>query len=428
MSTPTVIKIDGKYSKCKGGKRGLLEAKPYLEIKKVQLTSTAASSEAERRPQRPPDCAAHLPEPPPPTLLTKRAHPEGHYFVNKEGPKEAFLRRQRAKLGAAKPSEQVTLAAPPGVSKGIEALASTLQEGEPAAHGAAPLNLAEAPASIKEPKKPLNFKDLLIASFIPDLNVPAPPAHPPAAARTRPSTPVPLSEPDDDDDPGVENLDLCDGCEPEVAAPSSKVNDIGQILYSHMGSKNELRMIPVLDVRRPSILSNPFAMMKDESQRNTVCDAYQEWWRRRTATVDEICRQLCVTRAQAWSGSEVAASEERLRGLNQLAQIVSKGHRIGLGCACPIGKRCHTELIRIMVSQQAQLLKVKEEVVETAPPIKSEKYLILFSGAKFQGRLADQICLKDDKAIVEEYDILNDTHQDLCDLELQLKILGRILE
>ena len=321
----------------------------------------------------------------------------------------------------------MTLAAPPGASN-IEAPASKLQEGEPTAQVAVPPDLAESPSSIKEPKKPPAFKDPLVASVIPDLNVPALPAYPPAAARTRPSTPVPLSEPDDDDDPDVENLDLCESCESEVAAPGSKVKDIGQILYSHMGSKNELRMIPVLDVRRPSILSNPFTMMKDESQRNAVCDAYQEWWRRRTATVDEICRQLGVTRAQAWSGSEVAASEERLRGLNQLAQIVSKGHRIGLGCACPIGKRCHTELLRSMVSQQAQLLKVKDEVVETAPLIKSDKYLILFSGAKFQGRLADQIRLKDDDAIVEEYDILNDTHQDLCDLELQLKILGRILE
>ena len=314
MSTPTVIKIDGKYSKPKGDKRGLLEVTSPLEINKVQLTTTAASSEAERRPQRPPDEAGHPPEPaPPPTLLTKRAHPEGHYFVNKDGPREAFLRRQRAKLGAANPSDQVTLAAPPGASN-IEALASTLQEGEPTAQVAVPPDLAESPSSIKEPKKPLAFKDILVASFIPDLNVPALPAYPTAAARTRPSTPVPLSEPDDDDDPDVENLDLCDGCESEVAAPGSKVKDIGQILYSHMGSKNELRMIPVLDVRRPSILSNPFTMKKDESQRNAVCDAYQEWWRRRTATVDEICRQLGVTRAQAWSGSEVAASEDRLRG------------------------------------------------------------------------------------------------------------------
>jgi hypothetical protein len=81
-----------------------------------------------------------------------------------------------------------------------------------------------------------------------------------------------------------------------------------------------------------------------------------------------------------------------------------------------------------MVSHQAQLLRTRDEVVETAPPTKSDRYLILFSGAKSQGRLADQIRLKDDDAIVEEYDILNDTHQDLCDLELQLRILGRILE
>lgn len=391
MSTPTVNKTDGKYSRHKGIKRSPSETTSPLEPDTDQTTTTAASSEAERRPQRPPDGADQPPEPSPPTLLTKRAHPEGHYFVNKDGPKEAFLRRQRAKLGAVKLPDQ-------------------------------------APASIKEPKEPPAFKEILVASFIPDFNVPARPAYSPAAARTRPSTPVPLSEPDDDDDPGAENLDLRDGGEPEFAAPCSKVKDIGQILYSHMGSKNELRMIPVLDVRRPSILSNPFTMKKDESQRNPVCDAYQEWWRRRTATVDEICHDLGVTRDQAWSGSEIAASEDRLRGLNQLAHILSKGHRIGLGCACPVGKRCHSELLRSMVSQQAQLLRAKDEVVETAPLVKSDKYLILFSGVRSQGRLADQIRLKDDDAIVEEYDILNDTHQDLCDLELQLKILGRILE
>ncbi|KOO31268.1 hypothetical protein Ctob_016132, partial [Chrysochromulina tobinii] len=372
--------------------------------------------------------------------MTKRAHPEGHYFVNKDGPREAFLRRQRAKLDAAKPHDQVTLAAPPTASNGIEALTSTPHVcehsvNEPAEtvieaqlQSCAPLHLAEAAISLKEPKKPLVFKDILVASLVPELDVPASPTHRPAAAKTRPSTPVPLSEPDDDDDSDAEILDLCTGCEPEGGILGHKIKDIGQILYSHMGSKSELRMIPVLDVRRPSILSNPFAMNKDESQRNSVCDAYQEWWRRRTATVDEICRQLSVTRAQAWSGSEFAASEERLRGINQLAQIVSKGHRIGLGCACPVGKRCHSELLRSMVSHQAQLLRTRDEVVETAPPTKGDRYLILFSGAKSQGRLADQIRLKDDDAIVEEYDILNDTHQDLCDLELQLRILGRILE
>ena len=436
MSTPTVNKTDGKYSRRKGGNRGPLETTSPLESKTTPTTTTAASSEAERRPQRPPDGA----DQPPPPLPTKRAHPEGHYFVNKDGPREAFLRRQRAKLDADKPHDQVTLAAPPTASNGIEALTSTPHVcehsvNEPAdmvieaqVQSCAPLHLAEAAISLKEPKKPLVFKDILVASFVPELDVPASPTHRPAAAKTRPSTPVPLSEPDDDDDSDAEILDLCTGCEPEGGILGHKIKDIGQILYSHMGSKSELRMIPVLDVRRPSILSNPFAMNKDESQRNSVCDAYQEWWRRRTATVDEICRQLSVTRAQAWSGSEFAASEERLRGINQLAQIVSKGHRIGLGCACPVGKRCHSELLRSMVSHQAQLLRTRDEVVEKAPPTKSDRYLILFSGAKSQGRLADQIRLKDEDAIVEEYDILNDTHQDLCDLELQLRILGRILE
>ena len=276
------------------------------------------------------------------------------------------------------------------------------------------------------------FKVSLVASLIPQLSVPQPAAHNLAAARTRPSTPVPLPELDDDDDYDLDGLpDLCDPCDVELGQQlkSVKAKEFGDICYSQMGGKDELRNIPVLDMRRPSILSNPFGMGKDESKRNLVCDAYQEWWRRRTVTVDEICVQFGIVRANSWDGLEIAASELRVRGLNQLAQIVSKGHRIAAGCACPADKRCHTEHIRSMVVDQARLLRSKSDSTQLVEPPANDKYLILFAGDKLAaGRLADQIRLKDDEASVEEYDIRNDTHQDLCNVELQLNILSRILD
>ena len=409
MSTPIVSDIDDKCFNSEGGASNLLESNSPLEVKKVQV-STAASSEAARRPQRPPDRAGQRPEPRAPPLSLKRAHPEGHYFINKDGPREAFLRRKLAKQAPAPPEVQPAQAVPPG----SEADELRLSEGR--------LQGRQAAKTFKPA-----FEDILISSEIPQLVASAPPTRQLATARTRPSTPVPLSEPDDGVDL-LSDLDDCIACEPEefLSEPEAKV--IGEIRFSHMGSKDELRNIPVLDMRRPSIFSNPFTMGKDESQRDPVCNAYQEWWRRRSVTVVEICDQFGVARAHSWSGDETAASEERIRGLDQLARIVSKGHRIGFGCACPVDKRCHTEVIMSMVMQQAQLILSKNEPSKPAPLVKRDSYLILFSGAKSPGRLAEQIRLKDDDAIVEEYDLCNDTHQDLLDVELQLKIIGRILD
>ena len=299
MSTPIVSDFHDKCFNSEGGAKDLLELNSPLEVKKVQVT-TAASSEAARRPQRPPDQAGQRLEPRAPLPL-KRAHPEGHYFINKDGPREAFLRRKLAQQAPAPPEVQPAQAMLPG-SKADE------------------LRLSEGRQAIKAVKPA--FKVILISSEIPQLVASAPPTHQPATARTRPSTPVPLSELDAGDDL-LSDLESCDTCEP----PESVAKEIGEIRYSHMGSKDELRMIPVLDMRRPSIFSNPFTMGKDESQRDPVCDAYQEWWRRRSVTVDEIRDQFGVVRAHTWSGDETAASEERVRGLDQLARIVSKGGR-----------------------------------------------------------------------------------------------------
>ena len=427
MSTTTAgpfSTADGNRSiQPQGCSQGQLEAISPLEIKNAQV-STAAASEAARRPQRPPDQAGQRPESSAPATSSKRAHPEGNYFVNKDAPREAFLRRKLARsigvhhdnserISAVRASYSADEIRPPPVfPRAIEmAVAEDLVEPreEPTARA-----------------HKFAFKDSLISSVIPQLPIPAPPTRQLAAARTRPSTPVPLSEPDDGD-----FLDEpCASCEAEEGKPDSIDNkEIGDIRYSQMGGKDELRMIPVLDMRRPSIFSNPFSMGKDENKRDLVCDAYQEWWRRRTVTVDEICAHFGATRAQTWHGDEIAASEERIRGLSQLARIVSKGHKIAAGCACPATKRCHTQVVRSMVLEEARLLYSRESVAEPVKQVVNDKYLVLFAGDNsVAGRLSEQIRLKDSDALVEEYDVRNDSHQDLSDVELQLKILGRILD
>jgi hypothetical protein len=427
MSTTTAgpfSTADGNRSiQPQGCSQGQLEAISPLEIKNAQV-STAAASEAARRPQRPPDQAGQRPESSARATSSKRAHPEGNYFVNKDAPREAFLRRKLARsievhhdnserISAVRASYSADEIRPPPVfPRAIEmAVAEDLVEPreEPTARA-----------------HKFAFKDSLISSVIPQLPIPAPPTRQLAAARTRPSTPVPLSEPDDGD-----FLDEpCASCEAEEGKPDSIDNkEIGDIRYSQMGGKDELRMIPVLDMRRPSIFSNPFSMGKDENKRDLVCDAYQEWWRRRTVTVDEICAHFGATRAQTWHGDEIAASEERIRGLSQLARIVSKGHKIAAGCACPATKRCHTQVVRSMVLEEARLLYSRESVAEPVKQVVNDKYLVLFAGDNsVAGRLSEQIRLKDSDALVEEYDVRNDSHQDLSDVELQLKILGRILD
>jgi hypothetical protein len=431
-----------------GFSQGQLEVISPLEIKDAQV-STAAASEAARRPQRPPDQAGQRPESSAPATSSKRAHPEGNYFVNKDAPREAFLRRKLARTIEVHHDNSERIAAvrasysadeirqPPqlvqaplvpiyGSASGVASPAPSPGVFPRAIETTAAEDLVEPR---KEPAATANkfaFKDSLISSIIPQLPIPAPPTRQLAAARTRPSTPVPLSEPDDDD-----LLDEpCTSCEAEEGKLDSIGDkEIGDIRYSQMGGKDELRMIPVLDMRRPSIFSNPFSMGKDEAKRDLVCDAYQEWWRCRTVTVDEICAQFGATRAQTWHGDEIAASEERIRGLSQLARIVSKGHKIAAGCACPATRRCHTQVIRSMVLEEARLLRSRESVAEPVKQVVNDKYLVLFAGDKsVAGRLSEQIRLKDSDALVEEYDIRNDSHQDLSDVELQLKILGRILD
>lgn len=51
-------------------------------------------------------------------------------------------------------------------------------------------------------------------------------------------------------------------------------------------------------MRRPSIFSNPF-YMQGEEQRDVVCEAYASWWARGNATVDELCSEFKVQRANS---------------------------------------------------------------------------------------------------------------------------------
>ena len=109
----------------------------------------------------------------------------------------------------------------------------------------------------------------------------------------------------------------------------------------------------VIDMRRPSIWSNPFTMHcgcgPREALRVLVCVAFQEWWSERTTPVDAICGRFGLLRGPSWSGDEVAASEERVRGLARLRLALDSDYTLVLGCACPMGKVCHTQLYARML-------------------------------------------------------------------------------
>jgi len=97
---------------------------------------------------------------------------------------------------------------------------------------------------------------------------------------------------------------------------ASKRDNFGWSLPSSIDEKL------IVYVGRPSVLGNPFEM-KGESDRDYVCDEYEEWFLFKRATGDNaVCDEL-----------------ERLRGLYE-----EHGHLI-LTCWCA-PKRCHAETIR----------------------------------------------------------------------------------
>jgi hypothetical protein len=83
------------------------------------------------------------------------------------------------------------------------------------------------------------------------------------------------------------------------------------------------------DVRvdRASVLGNPFHM-RDESQRDAVCDAYAQW----------IAEQIPSNR--------VVCSE-----LNRLIRIHKEYGQLNLYCWCS-PKRCHAETIRALLQSK----------------------------------------------------------------------------
>ena len=206
----------------------------------------------------------------------------------------------------------------------------------------------------------------------------------------------------------------------------------GSVTCYSMNGRDCPKKKPLIDMRRPSIFSNPFDMGGDEGERDAVFDAYKEWWARGNSTVDEICSVFGVVRANSWSGHELARSPQRLRGLEVLVGIVSNGHDIGIGSADPPTRRSHTWWIKDEVMSRAHaaaLAAAKWRLPKSTAPASAprRRHLVVFSGDKtVKDRLAEQQRRRDPEAEVVEMDIVNDPKCDLTEPLLQMQLLGEI--
>jgi hypothetical protein len=89
------------------------------------------------------------------------------------------------------------------------------------------------------------------------------------------------------------------------------------------------------DVRvdRDSVLGNPY-FMKDETQRDKVCDDYAEYFRQKLIAFE--------------TGNAVASTVRFVNKLRSLVEIHQKYNKLRLFCWCA-PKRCHAETIRAWI-------------------------------------------------------------------------------
>jgi hypothetical protein len=318
----------------------------------------------------------------------RRAHPEGSYEVVKVAPQLAFLQRKRARgeLNEAQARQLAKLSRPVQSVRFDEAGRVFIDEAG------------------KECLPPIPLEQLQVHARLP-----------------RGSSPVPCGNVDSDgvstdcsSVPSLRDGSASSASEGEdVASLRQKVKLLGKVTCCKADGRDAPKKVPLLDMRRPSIWSNPFDMERCESKRDRVCDAFAAWHRRGDVSVDDICGEYHVKRAHTWKGDEVAATAARESGVQQLADIISSGHNLAFGCACPPTKRCHTWRWRAVVLAEAEARACKSTPGTTASAadldVGVNEYLILFSGdRKLSTRMAAQIKSIDATAIVHERDVIND--------------------
>ena len=196
---------------------------------------------------------------------------------------------------------------------------------------------------------------------------------------------------------------------------------LGAIFCCRADARDLPAKVPLFDMRSPSIWSNPFT--NGSNSETSACDAFEAWWQRQTVTVDTICSQFEVVRDRKWSGSEIAASPQRLAGVDAFARAVKARHRLAFGCDRQPGQRSHTWTYKRIVTDKAMQLLPSQPSVEQAE-VEEEEYLIIFSGdSSLADRLAAQLKAKRPSCKVREIDIVNDAEkQNVLDPSLQAEI------
>jgi hypothetical protein len=336
----------------------------------------------------------------------RRAHPEGSYEVVKEAPQLAFLRRKRARgeLNEAQARQLAKLSRPSVSVRFDEAGKVFIDEAGKACTPPRSGDQQQVPARLPRSSSPVLCGDVYSSG-----------------ASTGECSSV----------PSLRDYSASSTSEPEdLASLKKRVKSLGRVTCCKADGRDAPRKVPLLDMRRPSIWSNPFDMQKRESMRERVCDAFAAWHRRGDVSVDTICSEYQVARAQAWKGDEIAATPAREAGVQQLAGIIGSGHNLAFGCACPPTKRCHTWRWRAVVLAEAEVRARKPTPSTAASAADLEagvnEYLILFSGdRKLATRMAAQLRSIDPSAIVHERDVVNDAvAEDLLRSEVQEEIIS----
>ena len=354
-----------------------------------------------------------------PALMTaKHAHPEQYRIVAKDVPMMAFLKRKQGQgtLTEVQSKKLKQLLRAKDVTFDISGNVSVTDNGSQENHQAK--SVARRPATptlatgvVDTAREDFNFSDFERTSAdVSDSSAPS------------------LRSMSDSSDYEEQVINM------KEKAKRSAVNarKLGSITCCKAEGRDCPKKVPMIDIRRPSIWSNPF-FMKSESDRARVCAAFTAWQKRGTATVNGICKEFDTPRAAHWKGPEVAATADRIEGVKTLASVVKRGHRLALGCACPAGKQCHGWTWKAVINATAEEMAQQESNLRPSSPAEAPRvneYLIIFAGSsKIKGRMAEQIKTRDPTAVITEYDIENDrVGQNVLDPHVQQRIIKGLYE
>lgn len=110
-------------------------------------------------------------------------------------------------------------------------------------------------------------------------------------------------------------------------------------------------------IDRATVLGNPF-VMNCESERNAVCEAYDEWLRLNVEsthpTVVNVYKVAQKYGVKVQVRRKVVNSLKVQQELNRILKLLSSGQTVVLNCWCA-PKRCHGDSVKELLTQKGFL-------------------------------------------------------------------------